>query len=82
MVRKEKTDYRSLPTSQLMALCDTMGLPQEVQDSKETMIKALEKASKKESEEPYREGWSNCNGDLGGNPRSAPYNHGEDEKRI
>jgi len=41
----EKPNIIGLPTSQMMALCDVLGLPPEVQDSTESMIIGLEKAS-------------------------------------
>ena len=39
-----KPNVIALPTSQMQALCDVMGLPKEVQDSTESMIVALEAA--------------------------------------
>jgi len=40
----QKPDIISLPTSQMQAFCDVLGLPKEVQASKEDMIAALEEA--------------------------------------
>lgn len=40
----KKPDIISLPTSQMQAFCDVLGLGKEVQESKESMIVALEEA--------------------------------------
>ena len=40
----EKPDIVALPTSQMQALCDVLGLGKEVQDNPESMIVALEGA--------------------------------------
>ena len=39
-----KPDVIALPTSQMMAFCDVLELPQSAQDSTESMIVALEAA--------------------------------------
>jgi len=40
----KKPNIIALPTSQMMAFCDLLGLGREVQGSKESMILALEEA--------------------------------------
>lgn len=40
----QKPNIVALPTSQMMAFCDVLGLPETVQASTETMIVALEAA--------------------------------------
>lgn len=41
----KKPNIIALPTSQMQAFCDVLGLDKEVQDSKESMIVALEEAN-------------------------------------
>lgn len=40
----QRPEIISLPTSQMQAFCDVLGLGKEVQESKESMILALEEA--------------------------------------
>jgi len=43
-MKMNKPDIIALPTSQMMAFCDVLGLPPSVQDNTESMIVALEAA--------------------------------------